>query len=263
MEIRSLGYRTDLLVRALEGSQIEDRGDYLVIRSPHNPDFWWGNFLLLREPPAPGQADQWLARFAAEFPQASHVTLGVDVAEADVMDSRELTAAGFSLTTSVVLTTSDVRPPSRPSIEASYRPLSGDDDWRQATELRAVLYEDGAGTGSAFLRSRTAAQRAMTETGHGCWHGAFINGELLSQLGIITGPGGLARYQDVETHPAARRQGLASTLLWHAAQAISPGSDERTLVIVADPQDAAIRLYQSAGFTTVQTQIGFDRPPSA
>ena len=47
MEIRSLGYRTDLMVRAREGSLVEDRGDYLVIRSPGNPAFWWGNFLLL------------------------------------------------------------------------------------------------------------------------------------------------------------------------------------------------------------------------
>ena len=76
--ITSLGFRTDVALRVLEGAEVTDRGDYLVVRSPDNPDYWWGNFLLLAAWPAPGTADSWLARFAAEFPLARHVTLGVD-----------------------------------------------------------------------------------------------------------------------------------------------------------------------------------------
>jgi hypothetical protein len=77
VDVRSLGYRTDLAIRVLEGSEVTDRGDYLVIRTPGNPDFWWGNFLLL---PGlrPGSGGGWRARFAAEFPDAGHLTLGVD-----------------------------------------------------------------------------------------------------------------------------------------------------------------------------------------
>jgi hypothetical protein len=51
--------------------------------------------------------------------------------------------------------------------------------------------------------ARLAAERAITEAGHGSWFGAFIDGRLLAQLGLITGQAGLARYQNVETHPAA------------------------------------------------------------
>jgi hypothetical protein len=69
------------MVRALEGSHIDDRGEYLVIRTPRNPDFWWGNFLLIGAPPQPGEAPVWLQTFATEFPQARHVALGVDVIE--------------------------------------------------------------------------------------------------------------------------------------------------------------------------------------
>ena len=58
-----------MALRVLEGAEVADRGDYLVVRSPGNPDFWWGNFLLLaglaRDP---ARAGRWLARFAAEFP---------------------------------------------------------------------------------------------------------------------------------------------------------------------------------------------------
>ena len=78
MRVISLGFRTDLALRALEGSQVADRGDYLAIRSPDNPDHWWGNFILLGQAPGPGTGGAWLARFAAEFPAAQHVAIGVD-----------------------------------------------------------------------------------------------------------------------------------------------------------------------------------------
>ncbi len=57
---------------------MEDRGDHIVIRSPHNPSHWWGNFLLLAQVPPPGLCQWWLDRFAAEFPGADHVALGFD-----------------------------------------------------------------------------------------------------------------------------------------------------------------------------------------
>ena len=47
MQVTSLGFRTDLALRVLEGAEVTDRGDYLVVRSPDNPTFYWGNFLLL------------------------------------------------------------------------------------------------------------------------------------------------------------------------------------------------------------------------
>jgi hypothetical protein len=263
MEIRSLGYRTDLMIRVLEGSQVEDRGDYLVIRSPQNPTFWWGNFLLLSVPPPPGQAAKWLARFDAEFPGASHSALGVDVTEADAMDPRELIEAGLRLTRLAVLTASDVHVPPRPNTKAIYRRLSGDDDWEQAAELRAVISEGEPGSEPEFLRARLAAERAITEAGHGSWFGAFIDGRLLAQLGLMTGTAGLARYQNVETHPAARRQGLAGSLVWNAGRHALATDGANTLVMVADPADVAIRVYRSVGFAEAQAQIGFERQSPA
>jgi hypothetical protein len=80
MRVTSLGFRTDVALRVLEGAEATDRGDYLVVRTRDNPDFYWGNFLLLGAWPEAGSADGWLARFAAEFPAARHVALGVDAA---------------------------------------------------------------------------------------------------------------------------------------------------------------------------------------
>jgi hypothetical protein len=90
--VRSLGYRTDLAILALEGSQVTDRGDHLVIRTPDNPDYWWGNFLLLRDL-KPGSGGSWLARFAVEFPDAQYIALGLDQTDAGTVDPGDL--AGF------------------------------------------------------------------------------------------------------------------------------------------------------------------------
>ena len=78
MQITSLGFRTDLALLRAGGSTVEDRGDHLVVRSPHNPTFWWGNFVLLDAPAPAGRVDHWLEIFAREFPDAAHVAIGID-----------------------------------------------------------------------------------------------------------------------------------------------------------------------------------------
>ena len=260
MDVRSLGYRTDLMIRTLEGSQVEDRGDYLVIRTPSNPTYWWGNFLLLARP-EPGQAAAWIARFAAEFPAADHVALGIDVTEISGVYIGEYVAAGLQLQRSAVLTAQDLTEPPRPNQTATYRELAGDDDWRRAAELRAIVNAGEPGGDPGFIRARAAAERALTEAGHGSWFGAFVAGELVAQLGLIADTEGIARYQNVETHPDWRRRGLAGSLVWHAGRHGLDTLGAGTLVIVADPLADAIRVYRSVGFADAETQVGFERQP--
>lgn len=249
------------MIRLLERSQVEDRGDYLVIRSPENPAYWWGNFILLSSPPAPGEARQWLATFAAEFPAASHIALGIDVTEASAVQPAELVAAGLRIGRHTVMVTADVCEPPRPNRAAVCRVLAGDEDWEQAAALRAVLSEGEPGGEPAFLRARIASERALTESGNGTWFGAFRAGKLAAQLGLVTDGSGIARYQAVETHPEARRQGLAGTLVWHAGRQALDAWGVSTLVMVADPHHAAIRIYRAVGFADAESQIGFERQP--
>ena len=262
VEVRSLGYRTDLMVRRLEGSLVEDHGDYLVVRSPDNPTYWWGNFLLLAAPPQPGDAEMWVAMFAAEFPDAAHVTIGIDVTEVSAVHVSELTAERLRLQQSAVMTAQQVHQPPRPNREAVIRKLSGDEDWRQAADLRAVVNAGEPASDPAFLRARIAAERRISDAGHGSWFGAFLDRTLVAQLGLVTDASGIARFQNVETHPAARRQGLAGTLVWHAGRHGLAELGAGTLVMVADPHDVAIRVYRSVGFTEAEAQLGFERQPS-
>ena len=255
VEVRSLGYRTDLAILALEGSRVTDRGDHIVIRTPGNPDYWWGNFLLLRDL-KPGSGDGWMARFAAEFPDAQHMALGVGETDPSTVDPSEL--AGMTMERNAVMTATSVHAPSHANTEAVFRTLEGDADWRQSFELAAAVH---AGETGGFLTARQAAKRALTEAGHGSWFGAFLDGTLVSQLGLITSESGLIRYQSVETHPAARRRGLAGTLVWQASVPALTG-ETSTLVMVADPGDDAISVYRSVGFAVTEPQLSFVRQPA-
>jgi ribosomal protein S18 acetylase RimI-like enzyme len=257
--ITSLGFRTDVALRVLEGAEVTGRGDCLVVRTPGHPDFWWGNFLLLARVPRPGEAAAWLARFAAEFPAARHVAFGVDTAE-DAPLPEDLAAAGLVAERAAVLTATRQNPPPRPNTEAEIRPLDSDADWRQSVELAIRCFD---GEEPEFLERRAMTRRRVTQAGRGAWFGAFTGGLLQAQLGLFDAGGGFARYQHVETDPRARRRGLAGTLLWAAGRYGREVLGARTFVIVADPADAAIRIYQACGFTRRETQLSLDRPPVA
>jgi ribosomal protein S18 acetylase RimI-like enzyme len=258
VRIISLGFRTDVALRVLEGGEVTDRGDYLVVRTPANPDFWWGNFLLLASVPRPGQGGAWLARFAAEFPAARHVALGVDTADDPALPA-DLAAAGLEAERATVLTAAQPNPPARLNTEAEIRPLDSDADWRQSVDL-ALRCSDGDDP-TGFLQRRATARQRLTRTGAGAWFGAFAGGRLRAQLGLFDVGDGYARYQHVETDPQARRRGLAGTLVWTAGRYGREVLGTSTFVIVADPADAAIRVYQACGFTPRQRQLSLERPP--
>ena len=266
MEISSLGFRTDVMLRALEGSEVTDHATYLAVRSPANPAFWWGNFLLLPAQAARGDAGQWLSLFSAEFPDAGHVALGFDITGDDGTDLAGFAAAGLEIQRDTVLTAQALREPLRPSRDAAIRPLAGDGDWQQSATLQGVCdAEEGSAASAAsqaYTEARNSARRRLAETGQGAWFGAFIDGELVSQLGVVCGPDRVARYQDVGTHPGARRRGLAGTLVWHAGRYALDHLGATTLVIVADPQESAIRVYRSAGFGDRESQISAQRAPA-
>jgi ribosomal protein S18 acetylase RimI-like enzyme len=259
MDVRSLAFRTDLALLRLAGSEVEDHGSHIAVRTPDNPTYWWGNFLLLPRPPTDEELPGWLELFGATYPTSRHLAFGVDGPDGTRDDLAAFAAAGLNVETSSVMTATSVHEPPRPNREATYRPLVGDDDWRQQVELGiAGEHEDD---GQDFVIAKTAAERSLTGRGIGEWWGAFVDGRLLASMGLFSASPGLARFQQVKTHPEARGRGLAGTLVHEVSRF---GFDElgaETLVMVADPGYLAIRVYRSVGFADTETQLQADRKP--
>ncbi|TCO49933.1 FR47-like protein [Kribbella antiqua] len=261
MEITSLGFRTDLMLQELSGSEVHDTGEYVVVRTPDNPAFWWGNFLLFRTPFGPGDAQARSELFRKEFPDAKHVAIGIDSVDGVVGAEDELAAAGFEIGRDVVMTTGAVVPPSRPNTESTYRFLSSDDDWEQLTALglaTATMTVDAAY--EDFHRRKVMSKRRLVDAGHGKWFGAFGGDRLQAALGLMFDGRGLARFQTVETHPDDRNRGIATTLVHHASTYGLTAGGAHTLVMVADPEYLAIRIYRSLGFSDTETQLQLTIP---
>ncbi|MFR9674454.1 GNAT family N-acetyltransferase [Streptomyces sp. TR02-1] len=261
MNVVSLGFRTDLMLLELGGSVVIDRSTHMVVRTPQSPDFWWGNFLLLASPLREGEAEHWTGEFAEHFPDVTHFALGVDGTDGEAGDAAELAALGTTLETSAVLTAEEMAAPDRLPPGVDVRPLSGDDDWRQADELRWESVESGSSNPAhrAYVTGRQEEYRRLCEEGYGAWFGAFVDGRMRAGTGVFTDGSGLARFQNVHTHPDLRRQGLASAVVRHAGHWALTELRATTLVIVAGGQQA-VALYEKLGFAETERQVQLARP---
>ena len=102
---------------------------------------------------------------------------------------------------------------------------------------------------------------ALQMKGAGSWFGAFLEGRMVSGMGLFSDGNGLARFQSVDTHPDARGLGLAGTLVHHVSTYGLSTLRAKTLVMVADPGYHAIRIYRSVGFENTETQVQIERAP--
>ncbi|HKX43071.1 MAG TPA: hypothetical protein VJO99_18075, partial [Burkholderiaceae bacterium] len=219
----SLGWRTDLIFARFDGKVVA-RDDCLVVRTPANPGFWWGNFLLLDRAPRAGDAAHWTKRFAAEIgkhqPGSRHVAFGIDAPERFELPA-DFVAAGFTLGAATVLTMrrEQLRRPRKPIDPAAYciRPLALPAQSAQAVELH-VASDAGAHQPVAeyreFRERQMARYGAMERAGLGRWFGVFTDDgqTLVADCGLFT-DGTLGRFQHVSTHPAWRRRGLCAALI--------------------------------------------------
>lgn len=259
--MRSLGLATDLL--ALRGiAETERHPDHIVVRTPDQPDFWSGNLIVSLG--APLSPEDEVARFRSAFPEASHVTVAWDDPHLDPDPLREAwEALGAEIGAEDVLSRQGPPPPCPWPDGYAIRELdpASDEDW---TESLRVALTVGVGEGyeeashRPFLQRRIEGRRAQVRAGMLRWWGVFQDGHLAAQMGLVEGEVDgrpLARFQDVDTHPDHRRRGLCAALLSHVgAAAMAP-----TLVIVAEPDGDAGRIYRRAGFAPVERIVAAQR----
>jgi ribosomal protein S18 acetylase RimI-like enzyme len=258
--ISSLGFRSDLMLLSLQGSDIEQRDGYLVVRTPTNPTFHWGNFILLEDAPETGSVRRWIDVFRSEFPNASHLAIGVDGTSGDAGRPDELAAEHLEVGHNTVLSAAVIRPPARLNRDAVFRMLDATDDadWEAALALQEANFPS-LGDGGEFARRRLSGHRELQRRGCGGWFGAFLGDRMVSGLGLFGDDSGLVRYQNVDTHPEFRNRGLAGSLVLVAGRYAFEQLHATSLVIVADPEYTAITLYRELGFDGTETQLQLSR----
>lgn len=273
--LRSLCLRTDIFLTAFDGEVIA-RDRYLVLRTPSNPGFWWGNFLLYPEPPhalasSLDASDSWLADFTREFPTARATLLAWDRPDGACGDDLEpFVRAGFAIDEGTVLTTTEVVRPARMNGDVTVDAIATDEHWADAARVLTNAF--GARRSGTleelqrFVARQLTRYRAMQDRSLGQWYAARIDGVMAAVLGIVKVPtddiGTVGRFQLVGTDPAFARQGACSTLVYEVAQRALVDERMSTLVMAADANYHAARVYESVGFRATERLVALLRKPA-
>lgn len=261
MDVVSLALRTDLAVAALDGT-VDDRGDHVAVATPDQPHFYWGNYLVIAPPPTPATATAWLTRAAAaRCAGAAHVALAIDARDGALAPAvtAALVAAGATVETMIAMTCD--RPLTAPApAGVELRRFDRPSDWDALFALSITIDPDTPAM-RTFLTQRIAARARAAARGAVRWWGAFADGALVASAGVVP-LADCARYQDVQTHAAWRRRGVASAVLAAIADEVREGgrdrggggatenslADARLVLVVGEDNAAARAAYQRLGF---------------
>ncbi len=258
MNIKSLGYRTDFLFNTFDGS-VEDKGQYFVAKTHSNPNYFWGNLLLFKSPPKEGDLAEWKRIFKEEFSGSDihHITFGWDSPSGERGEVKEFENDGFGFETSVVLTATKVIKPPKYNQNIKVYSIDTEADFERSIEIQVSRGEDHLSKESweDFYKKAIAGYRKMIEAEKGIWFGAKIDGVLVGCLGVFT-DGDVGRYQIVCTDSNFQRKGVCSTLVYESAKYAFDTMGVAKLVMVADEEYHAAKIYESVGFQPTEKQVG-------
>lgn len=259
MNLSSLGYRTDLIFARFHG-RVTDLGEAVAVANPHSPAHYFGNLLIFRAPPQRGDLHRWETLFAQHIgqpPITPHRLFGWDVPASGPPEMAEFLDVGYCLEENAVMAASRLQAPLHLNTRAEYRPvLDTDEEWTRVLDNQVSSREDGYDEAQyrRFKATQLRGLRNMCRAGLGVWYGAFLDGQLVADLGVFWDGRGLLRYQSVGTAPASRRQGLCGSLTYFAGEHARAHFQAERLVIVADEHGVARRVYESVGFEDVERQ---------
>ncbi|KAA9006907.1 GNAT family N-acetyltransferase [Histidinibacterium aquaticum] len=258
--LKSLGLATDLL--AMTGlSDIESLEDRIVVRTPGEPDYWFGNTVIFRDDRIDPRPQVEI--FNEHFPDARHIVIQWDSPGLTAPPEHpDLEALKLELEYSDVLTLDGVPEDAEPPEGIDLRRIGTDEEWGQVVTLQNEMgLEDGYDPNAhpAYIEQRFAAVRRQIEGGLGAWFGAFDGDRLVGDMGVLHDDK-VARFRSVETAASHRRRGICSALLSKTGRWVRERAPEATLVIVADSDGSAGRLYQAAGFRMTERMIAAVRP---
>ena len=262
----NLGIATDLMLLAQTGI-VRPQDDYIVVRTPGAPEYYFGNLLVLHARPA--DADR--ARLEADFcervgspPLIRHRTFLWPDCETPVSGLEAYVDAGYDVAHCCVLTAEAgglQGTATHPGVEV--RPFRNQADWDQWAAMHVADHgvPSADDTFARYLAHQQAAYKHLIAQGLGDWWGAYLDGQQVGSLGLF-GFDGLARFHSVLTAGAHRNRNICRTLVSEVAARARRWA--HTLVIVADERHHAGRIYEGMGFRRSQwvTSLCYE-PPAA
>lgn len=252
-----LGLRSEFVIDHLESELIEE-DEVIVLRSPLNQHYYFGNLLALKVPLDRYTPEQWQARFKQAFrdlPEVRHCTLQWLRSEPLPTNVKAFQQQGFRFEENHVLTLrrTDFTAPAKQNNDCHYRPLQSESDWAQWTALNIAeqFNEHREDELRPYLQGRIRNYRALEQQGYGETLGAFLGEQLIGYAGLYHWQN-LARFQNVHVIEEHQNKAIARTLLTRLIERLPDTVSD--LVIMADEHYHASDLYQSLGFAVTERE---------
>lgn len=266
-----LGWQSHLLASRF-GAQVVERDDCIVLRTPDNPTYYWGNCLILPDAPRDEALPHWLARFdeeiAAKQPASRHLAFGINAAAIDTALPAWRAAGIDEFDETAVLTLEPAgltEPPDLPNAPGLVlRALAFPQELDVAVDAQVAARDESfAAEGYRVFRHAAMLRIAAMQTeGTANWYGAMVQEVLAADCGLVH-DGRMGRFQFVQTQVAWRRRGLCRALVHHVCRYAFNTLGLQRLVMCADPHDVAIAIYRSVGFVQVESHWCLQRRPGA
>lgn len=226
-------------------------GEYTVFQSRRFPDFYGANGIYIQQNNGRALTD-WEQIFDMYFEQPlyEHKTFSFLKDEASVYLEEQALAAEYN----VVQTLSFMQAAPHPweGEQPDIRRVQSEREWNN---YRAMSHDTGreeawyspGGCDRLFNKMRYQTEALDI-------HWLYIPGLHSDMIGAIMGVflhNGMARLQDVMTHPECRRRGLANRLLRHVMGYAGGVLGAENIVVCADTDYFAIDFYRKVGFQSV------------
>lgn len=168
------GWETDLSILRLSGSSVTEFTDHILVRSPHTPEYHWGNFILITSWDEGEDSERWLSLFETYFPEANWLALGLPSFPSAPKSWEE---HGLELERMEVLKAETL--PSCPDLPHPYSSRAfREDDWnlllkREIAENLKSGEHDPVSF-EAFIRNSIETYKKLCDQGLASWFGAFF-----------------------------------------------------------------------------------------
>ena len=253
----TLGIASEALV--MRGrSTFEEREDYIIQRSPLEPEYWFGNQIVFRQ--FPESLDEAQQVFVQAFPDAAHCVFSFDLPDGAVPQWAE-DLQGYEVDhTDILVLTGSISGPQLPD-GFQFRKITNDADWEQLIELQLQTEVDQGypvETHRPFIETKFQQIRSRCEKSDFAWFGLFDGEALAADMGI-TWDDEIARFQSVETRPEYQRKGLCAALLVKVVEQVRLVSPHCRFVIAAAANEGPGRIYRRAGFVHQETIVSLTK----
>ncbi|TGP48037.1 GNAT family N-acetyltransferase [bacterium M00.F.Ca.ET.228.01.1.1] len=245
----NLGLATDLLLHT-ETGMVELRDDYIVVRTPEAPEYFFGNMLVLRQRPSASDLkllEHDFGQLVGIPPLIAHRTFAWPENADSEVTFDAFVERGYDATVCRVLVAHPdevIQVATNPLVKV--RPFTMQQDWDDWFQMQLADMSNPTSIGSQrYMAHQQRAYRSLIERGLGNLWGAFIGNVQVGSLGLFF-LDGIGRFQTVITGARHRNRNVCKTLVTEVIRLAATRADR--LVMVADETYHAGAIYEAMGF---------------